>query len=71
MQSGPLVELCFLCMALCSSDIYRLKVLQLRERCVQFGLDSTGPVLLLSKRQVQLPEVAAILDELGDLYVIA
>ena len=64
------MEVCFHCMALSSSDIYRLKVLQLRERCVQFGLDSTGPVLLLCKRQVQLPEVAAMVDELGDLYVI-
>ena len=70
MQSEPLVELCSLCMTLCSSDIYRLKAHQLREECEKYGLDSTGPVLLLCKRQVQLPEVAAMVDELGDLYVI-
>lgn len=42
---------CFLCcMALSASDIYRLTVEQLRQACVENGLDSDGPVRILRRR---------------------
>ena len=53
------MELCSLFMALCSSDIYRLKAHQLREECVRSGLDATGPVQSLRQRLAkQLKEAA-------------
>ena len=38
------------CMALSTSDIYRLTVEQLRQACVESGLDSDGPVRILRRR---------------------
>ena len=58
------MELCSLCMALCSSDIYRLKAHQLREECVRSGLDATGPVQSLRQRLAkQLKEAAMAENE--------
>jgi len=56
------VELCFLCMALSSSEIYRLNVYQLREECVKFGLDSTGPVRSLRPRLLKRLRRAAMAE---------
>ena len=47
---GALVG-CFLCcMALSASDIYRLTVEQLRQACVESGLDSDDPVRILRRK---------------------
>ena len=45
------------------SEIYRLKVHQLKEECSKLGLDSTGPVQLLRQRLVQQPKIAAMADD--------
>ena len=44
------------------SEIYRLKVHQLKEECSKLGLDSTGPVQLLRQRLVQQLKIAAMAD---------
>ena len=56
------MELCFLCMALSSSEIYQLKAFQPREECVKFGVDATGTVQLLRQRLAKQLKVAAMAE---------
>ena len=56
------MEICFLCMALSSSEIYRLNVHQLREECAKLGLDSTEPVRSLRSSIVEQLKVAVMAD---------
>jgi hypothetical protein len=57
-------------MACTPSEVYRLSAEKLRQVCSEEGLDADGPVQSLHQRHVQLPEVVATVDELGDLYAI-
>ena len=52
------MEVCFLCLALSSSEIFRLKVHQLKEECSKLGL-----VQLLRQRLVQQLKIAAMADD--------
>ena len=50
-------------MAFSSSEIYRLKVHQLKEECSKLGLHSTGLVQLVRQRLVQQLMIAAMVDD--------
>ena len=50
-------------MAFSSSEIYRLKVHQLKEECSKLGLHSTGLVQLVRQRLVQQLKIAAMIDD--------
>ena len=54
-------------MALASADIYRLTAEQLRDVCIEQGLDSTGPVRELRQRLVRQLKGRSMASELDVL----